>query len=190
MPSTVVPAWDGLVASGNSRPARATRKTLCLLECNVPTGIGSRSSRRGRRTVPATSGRLLTAGGAGALSLALSAVGLAAAVSVHVQHRLAARQNVHLTFPARHLPEGGYYYGVIVLKPYRKYTRTSPPPCSTSSNMLRTDYGYPQANGQVALALTPAKSSTPTLVPERLLRRRNLRGSPSASLRKHLPMRQ
>jgi hypothetical protein len=26
--------------------------------------------------------------------------------------------------------------------------------------MQRTDYGYPQANGDVALALTPAKSST------------------------------
>jgi len=81
-------------------------------------------------------------------------------VSVHVQRRLAARKNVHITFHAPRLPEGGYYYAVIVLKPYKKYTRTSPPPCSASSNMLRTDYGYPQANGQLALALTPAKSST------------------------------
>jgi len=97
---------------------------------------------------------------AGTLSFALSAMAQPAAVSVHVQHRLAARQNVHLAFQARQLPEGGYYYGVIVLKPYKRYTRASPPPCSTSSNMQRTDYGYPQANGQVALALTPAQSST------------------------------
>jgi hypothetical protein len=95
----------------------------------------------------------------GILSLTLSAAALAT-LSVHVQHRLAVRQNVHLTFQATQLPEGGYYYGVIVLKPYKKYTRTSPPPCSTSSNMQRTDYGYPQANGPVALALTPARSST------------------------------
>ena len=108
----------------------------------------------------ALTGRLLTASAAGALSLALSAMALAAMASVHVQRKLAVHQNVHLTFQARQLPEGGYYYGVIVLKPYRKYTRTSPPPCSTSSNMQRTDYGYPQANGHVALALTPAKSST------------------------------
>lgn len=94
------------------------------------------------------------------LGFALSAVALAATVSVRVQHKLAVRQNVHVTFRAKQLPEGGYYYGVIVLKPYKKYTRTSPPPCSTSSNMQRTDYGYPQPNGQVALALTPAKSST------------------------------
>lgn len=104
--------------------------------------------------------RLLTASAAGILSLALSAVVLAATVPVHVQHKLAVRQNVHLTFRAKQLPESGYYYGVIVLKQYKKFTRTSPPPCSTSSNMQRTDYGYPQANGQVALALTPAKSST------------------------------
>jgi hypothetical protein len=104
-------------------------------------------------------GRLLTMSAAGTLSLALSAVAPAATVSVHVQHKLAVRQNVHLTFQARRLPEGGYDYGVIVLKPYKKYTRTSPPPCSTSSDMQRTDYGYPQSNGQVGLALTPAKSS-------------------------------
>jgi hypothetical protein len=105
--------------------------------------------------------KLLAASAAGILSLALSAIALATTVSVHVvQRKLAVRQNVHLTFHARQLPEGGYYYGVIVLKPYKKYTRTSPPPCSTSSNMLRTDYGYPQPSGQVGLALTPAKSST------------------------------
>jgi hypothetical protein len=108
----------------------------------------------------ARTGRLLTTSAAGTLSLALSAMALAATLSVHVQHKLAARQNVHLTFQAMQLPEGGYYYGVIVLKPYKKFTRVSPPPCSTSSNMQHTDYGYPQANGQVALALTPAKSST------------------------------
>ncbi len=99
------------------------------------------------------------AAAAGALSFVLSAMALAAPVSVHVQRELAIRQNVHVDFQAARLPEGGYYYGVIVLKPYKQYTRTSPPPCSTSSNMQRTDYGYPQTDGQVALALTPAKSS-------------------------------
>lgn len=105
-------------------------------------------------------GRLLTASAAGILGLAPSAVALAATVPVHVRHKPAVGQNVHLTFRARQLPEGGYYYGVIVLKPYKNYTWSSPPPCSTSSNMQRTDYGYPRANGQVALALTAAKSST------------------------------
>jgi hypothetical protein len=92
----------------------------------------------------------------------LSLVGATVAaetVSVRVQRKLAARQNVHITFHARGLPEGGYYYAVIVLRPYKKYTRTSPPPCATSSNMQRTDYGYPQPS-EVLLALTPAKSLT------------------------------
>ncbi len=108
----------------------------------------------------ALTGRLLTLSAAGILSLALSTMAMAATVSVHVQRRPVVHQNVHVTFHARHLPGGGYYYGVIVLKPYKRYTRTSPPPCSTSSNMQRADYGYPQANERVALALTPAKSST------------------------------
>lgn len=93
----------------------------------------------------------------------LSVVGVAVAaemVSVHVQRKLHSRQNVHITFHARRLPKGGYYYAVIVLKPYRKYTRTTPPPCTTSSNMQGTDYGYPQRGGEVALTLAPAKSRT------------------------------
>lgn len=91
-----------------------------------------------------------------ALSLATSAQ----ALPVHLQRKVALRQNVHITFPAPKLPEGGYYYAVIVLKPYMRYTRSKPPPCATSSNMQRTDYGYPQATSDVALALTPAKSKT------------------------------
>lgn len=92
-----------------------------------------------------------------ALSLAGTSVA-AEHVSVRVQRELATRQNVHIAFHAPRLPEGGYYYAVIVLKPYKKYTRTSPPPCATSSDMQRTDYGYPSPGGGVALALTPAKS--------------------------------
>ncbi|HEV3094536.1 MAG TPA: hypothetical protein VGY30_08490 [Solirubrobacteraceae bacterium] len=93
--------------------------------------------------------------------LSLAGVAVAAeTVSVHVQRRLSVRKNVHVTFHARSLPEGGYYYAVIVLRPYKKYTQTLPPPCATSSDMQRTDYGYPQPSGEVALALTPAKSRT------------------------------
>ncbi len=86
--------------------------------------------------------------------------GSAQAISVRAQRKLDVRQNIHVRFSAPRLTEGGYYYGVIVLKPYRHYTRRSPPPCSTSSNMQATDYGYPQRDRVVALALTPAKSKT------------------------------
>lgn len=111
--------------------------------------------------VPARATILLPAGLAVALSLTLSAASLAwTTVAVHVQHRLSAHRDVHLTFRAKSPPDGGYYYAVVVLRPYKRYTRSSPPPCSTSSNMQRTDYGYARSDGQVALALTPSKSST------------------------------
>jgi len=80
-------------------------------------------------------------------------------VSVHVQQEPSIAGNVHLSFrPIDHLPAGGYYYAVIVLKPYSRYTRSHPPPCSTSSDMEHTGYGYPHPGHLVRLALTPAKS--------------------------------
>lgn len=106
--------------------------------------------------MPAHKHRWVALGAVG-LSLVGSAAAVAGPVSVRVQHKLSARQNVRVTFRARPLPQGGYYYAVLVLKPYKHYTRSSPPPCSSSSDMQRADYGYPR-NGQVALALTPAKS--------------------------------
>jgi hypothetical protein len=90
----------------------------------------------------------------------LTCVASAQAIPVHVQLRVSVRQNPHVSFRAQRLPNGGYYYAVIVLETYKRYTRRSPPPCSTSSDMRRTDYGHPQTGGRVALALTPAKSAT------------------------------
>ena len=45
-------------------------------------------------------------------------------------------------------------------RPYKRYTRRTPPPCATSSNMERTDYGYPAPDGAVRLTLTPTVSAT------------------------------
>jgi hypothetical protein len=103
-----------------------------------------------------------------AASLALGVVGQLSAsastrpgaVSIHLQKPSLAG-NVHISFqPTDRLPPGGYYYAVIVLNLFKHYTRQSPPPCATSSNMERTDYGYPQPGHPVRLALTPAKSAT------------------------------
>lgn len=82
-----------------------------------------------------------------------------ASITPHILLKPNVHRNVSLSFAASPLPEGGYYYAVIVLEPYRDYTREHPPPCSVSSDMQRTDYGYPQA-GKVSLALTPARSHT------------------------------
>ncbi len=140
------------------------------------------------RAMSALTWRLLTASAGGILSLALSAIALAATVSVHVQHKPAVRQNVHLTFRAKQLPEGGYYYGVIVLKPYKKYTRASPPPCSTfeqhATHRLRLSAGQ-RTGGACPYS---GENLDRTLVPERLLRRRDLCRPSCAALRKRLPL--
>jgi hypothetical protein len=82
-------------------------------------------------------------------------------ITVRVPRKPNVRENVHISFLSPGpLPEGGYYYAVIVLKPYEGYTRGNPPPCSTSSNMERTDYGYPRPDRSVQLALTPGHSAT------------------------------
>ncbi len=81
--------------------------------------------------------------------------------SVHVQRQPSFRRDVPISFQsAGQLPEHGYYYAVIVLRPYERYTRRTPPPCATSSNMERTDYGYPAQDGAVRLTLTPTASAT------------------------------
>jgi hypothetical protein len=80
--------------------------------------------------------------------------------SLRIQRHPNVRENVHLRFHATPLSEGGYYYAVIVLKPYKRYTKKTPPPCAVSSNMQRTNYGYPTSLGEVTLALTPVKSRT------------------------------
>jgi hypothetical protein len=100
-----------------------------------------------------------------ALGLA-SAVGASASaqpdgVPVNVQQKPSIAGNVHIGFPSTgSLPPGGYYYAVIVLKPYKHYTQEAPPPCATSSNMQKTDYGYPHPGHPVRLVLTPTKSAT------------------------------
>ena len=99
--------------------------------------------------------RRLLIGGAGlVLLLGISA---SAAISPKILAKPNVRHNVLVSFNAPPLPEGGYYYAVIVLEPYGHYTRQHPPPCSVSSDMQRTDYGYSES-GRVSLALTPTTS--------------------------------
>jgi hypothetical protein len=82
----------------------------------------------------------------------------AAPLDLKVQTKLSTRENVHLSFKAAALPEGGYYYAVIVLKaPYKRHNAAHQPRCAVSSNMQRTDYGYPH-DDVVLLALTPTTS--------------------------------
>ncbi|HEV2945713.1 MAG TPA: hypothetical protein VGX26_11440 [Solirubrobacteraceae bacterium] len=80
-------------------------------------------------------------------------------VPVNVQQKPSIVGNVHISFPSTgSLPPDSYYYAVMVLKPYKHYTQEVPPPCATSSNMEKTDYGYPRPGRPVRLVLTRAKS--------------------------------
>jgi hypothetical protein len=100
-----------------------------------------------------------------AIAVAALAAGLvvaapAGAVGVHVQRIGGVRQHAHLSFAGLSLPDGGYYYAIVVLRRYGHYSASRPPPCSTASNMQRADYGYPGANGTVSLTLAPSRSAT------------------------------
>jgi hypothetical protein len=80
-------------------------------------------------------------------------------VVVKVRPKPSITDSVHISFrPHTPLPAGGYYYGVIVLKPYKHYTSESPPPCAVSSDMQKTAYGYPHPGHAVSLVLTRTAS--------------------------------
>jgi hypothetical protein len=146
---------------------RSAATSSNLAQVRGRSGNAAPPSRRSAGAVEHPGGTLISMRALGAALLATGAstsalifAGSAYALSVHVQRHVAVRQNVHITFHEHKLPEHGYYYAVIVLKPYREYTSNSPPPCSPSSNMFGTNYGYPQPNGVVALTPTPSKSLT------------------------------
>jgi hypothetical protein len=97
--------------------------------------------------------------GAVAGLLAATASGDSGAVAVHIAGHPKVNEAVRVSFlPSGSLPAGGYYYAVLVLKPYRRYTAAAPPPCAVSSDMQRTAYGYPRAGHAVSLTLTRTAS--------------------------------
>ncbi len=88
-------------------------------------------------------------------ALAASASGRPGEVAVQVQPKPGITDNVRVSFrPRTPLPAGGYYYAVIVLRPYKRYTSKAPPPCAVSSDMQKTAYGYPHPGRPVSLVLT------------------------------------
>jgi len=102
-------------------------------------------------------------------ALALATAGFASAsaasplgpVSVKVSRQPSIGGDVSVSFSARgHLPQGGYYYAVIVLKEYAHHLQSTPPPCAISSDMRRTQYGYSRRGRPVRLTLTAAPSAS------------------------------
>jgi hypothetical protein len=96
-------------------------------------------------------------GTAGASTAA--AASLPAEVAVHVHKPQSLTGDIGVRFsPITALPADGYYYAVIVLKPYRHFTRAAPPPCAVASDMQKTAYGYARPGHVVSLVLTRSRS--------------------------------
>lgn len=94
----------------------------------------------------------IAAGGASAASTGL--------LALRVPRHPSVTRNLSISFhPRRRLPRGGYYYAVAVLVDYPRYSPAGQPPCAVSSNMQKTEYGYPGRDGRVRLSLLPAPSS-------------------------------
>jgi hypothetical protein len=62
---------------------------------------------------------------------------------------------LRIGFSPRALPRGGFYYAVLVLSGYRAAGR---PACAVSSNMGKTEYGFPRRGARMRLAILAAPS--------------------------------
>ncbi len=96
------------------------------------------------------------------LSLVPAALGgtALAPVTVVVAPRPSVLADVHINFRPHPLPRGGFYYAVIVLSRYEGESQETPPPCAISSDMAKTEYGFPHGRRSMRLTLLPAASSS------------------------------
>jgi hypothetical protein len=82
-------------------------------------------------------------------------------VSVTLSRQPSIGGTVRVGFqPRGHLPNGGYYYAVVVLKEYARHSQGAPPQCAISSDMRRTQYAYPHGGRALSLTLKPASSAS------------------------------
>lgn len=97
-----------------------------------------------------------------ALAALAAATALAAASFAHVSVSVAAHQStgdVHISFqPRGHLPRGGYYYAVLVLHDYSGGGAANQPTCAVSSDMAKTEYGFPRRGRRLHLTILQARS--------------------------------
>jgi hypothetical protein len=68
--------------------------------------------------------------------------------------------DVHISFqPRGRLPRGGYYYAVLVLQGYPSGAAGEAPSCAVSSDMAKTQYGFPRRGHRLRLTILPASSA-------------------------------
>ncbi len=113
------------------------------------------SIERKRRLATCTIAALAALGCSSALAASKSAP-----VSVDVPPHPSITGDVTISFtPREPLPNGGYYYAVVVLtKHYAK--RLSSKRCAQASDMEYTEYGYPGPGKPVSLTLSPEKTGS------------------------------
>jgi hypothetical protein len=79
-----------------------------------------------------------------------------------------ARPSLHgplrINFAPRALPRGGFYYAVLVLSNYPSGTGARPS-CAVSSDMGKTQYGFPRSGARLRLSVLPARSGAETWCP-------------------------
>ncbi len=88
------------------------------------------------------------------------AVSKSAPVSINVPPHPSITSDVTISFtPREPLPNGGYYYAVVVLtKHYAKHLSSKR--CAQASDMEYTEYGYPGPGKPVSLSLSPEKTGS------------------------------
>jgi hypothetical protein len=71
---------------------------------------------------------------------------------------------MRISFSPRALPHGGFYYAVLVLTKYPT-SGGGVPRCAISSDMGKTEYGFPRQGRRLRLSILPARSATETWCP-------------------------
>jgi hypothetical protein len=102
---------------------------------------------------------LLTAATAvSAAAAATDAPSWSARVSVATPAHPVLNAPLRIGFSPRVLPHGGFYYAVLVLSRYPSGGGAAPA-CAVSSDMGKTEYGFPRRGRRLRLSILPARSS-------------------------------
>ncbi len=96
---------------------------------------------------------------AGLAASALAGTALAP-VAVDVPANQSVSGDARISFRPHPLPHGGFYYAVIVLSRYEGESQETPPPCAISSDMAKTEYGFPHGRRRMRLTILQAASSS------------------------------
>jgi hypothetical protein len=116
---------------------------------------------RGRRRLLRLGALLFAAAAALPAGAATAALSWSAPVFVARPAHPGLRGPLRIGFSPRTLPHGGFYYAVLVLSRYAGGGGARPA-CAISSDMGKTEYGFPRRGRRLALSVLPARSPAGT----------------------------